>query len=128
MSRRIFADCHFFVLDQYVFCLGHWFARASVHKSFMLIWIVCHRLLVLPDARSGPCEPKAFHQIARHISVNIFALLFNYALSTSRLHAKIGIAQNNTLGVFDDPAAVPDGQAPLMQVLIYLDAHQDPSI
>ena len=123
MSRRIFADCHLFILDQYVFRFGHWCAREYVNKSFMLIWIVCHRLLVFPDARSGSCEPKAFHQIARHISVNIFALLFKYALSASRLHPKIGIAQNNTLGVFNDPAAVPDGQALLTQVIIYLNTH-----
>jgi hypothetical protein len=78
---------------------------------------------MLPDARAGLREPKAFHQIACHISVNIFALLFKYTLPASRLHTKFSVAEYHAFSMLDDLAAVPDGQAPLVKVVINFNAH-----
>jgi hypothetical protein len=64
---------------------------------------------MLPDARSGPREPKAFHQIACDVSVNIFALLFKHTLPARGLHTEIGVAQYNAFGVLNNLSAVPNG-------------------
>ena len=94
----------------------------------MLIRVVCHDLFVFENAGRRLGEPKVFNQLTGNIGVNIFALLFQDAFPACGLHAKTSISQNYTFGMLNNLTAVPDGQAPLMQVVINLDAHQYPSI
>ena len=99
-----------------------------MNKSFMLVRIVCHDLFAFENAARRFSEPKVFNQLTGNIGVNIFAFLFQDAFPARGLHAKASISQNYTFGMLDDLAAVPDGQAPLLQVIINVDVHQYPSI
>ena len=94
----------------------------------MLIGIICNDLFAFENAGRWFGEPKVFDQLTGNIGVNIVAFLFQDAFPARGLHAKTSISQNYTFGMLDDLAAVPDGQAPLLQVIINVDAHQYPSI